>query len=199
MKKDDLVMAALLFLGKPYVWGGESIQEGGYDCSGVFYAAMIKAGNKIPRLSAQGYYDKYIDRLRYENPERGDILFFGKNENKITHMGIAVSSTEMIESIGNSKNTKYNPGPGVRINKINRRNDLRAIIDIFDHTTEYYYPKYTGKSNKIDEVFGAIGAPYGSVSKRKQVAIRNGYKNYTGSYIQNMSLIKLAKCGLLKM
>lgn len=70
-------------------------------------------------------------------------------------------------------------------------------------TTTYssYYKKYTGKSLKIDEVFKAIGVPekyIGSKTKRKPVAVKNGYNNYTGTSTQNLKLIALARKGTLK-
>ncbi len=64
-----------------------------------------------------------------------------------------------------------------------------------------YYPKYTGKSAKIDVVLKAIGVPktqYGSWSKRKPVAKANGISNYTGTAQQNLKLVALAKSGTLK-
>lgn len=60
-----------------------------------------------------------------------------------------------------------------------------------------YYPKYTGSSTKIDDIFKKIGAPYGSASKRKPVAVKNGISNYSGTYDQNTTLMKLAKTGKL--
>lgn len=66
-------------------------------------------------------------------------------------------------------------------------------------TTTSYYKKYTGKSLLIDTVFKTIGAPYGSVTKRKPVAEKNGYKGiYKGTATQNLKLISLAKQGKLK-
>ena len=65
-------------------------------------------------------------------------------------------------------------------------------------TATSYYKKYTGLSLKIDTVFKAIGAPYGSVSKRMTVAKKNGYSNYKGTAFQNLALINLAKKGKLK-
>ena len=41
-------------VGKPYVWGGESPDEGGFDCSGLIDYAYKKAGVKLPgRLTSQ--------------------------------------------------------------------------------------------------------------------------------------------------
>lgn len=61
-----------------------------------------------------------------------------------------------------------------------------------------YYPKYTEKSQKIDEILHAIGAPCGSVLLRTPVANANGISNYKGSYEQNIKINSLAKAGKLK-
>lgn len=67
--------------------------------------------------------------------------------------------------------------------------------------TSVYYKKYTGKSEAVDTVLKAIGAPEkyrGSWVKRKPVAAANGINSYTGTAVQNNKLISLAKCGKLK-
>lgn len=40
----------------PYVWGGESKEEGGYDCSGAIYYVQKKIGKPVPRTTAAKYY-----------------------------------------------------------------------------------------------------------------------------------------------
>lgn len=63
------------------------------------------------------------------------------------------------------------------------------------------YKKYTGKSERIDDVFKAIGVPAkfrDTYMKRKPVASKNGISNYKGSQTQNLKLVKLAKAGKLK-
>lgn len=37
MTSNDIVRTARTYIGKPYVWGGESDAEGGYDCSGFVF------------------------------------------------------------------------------------------------------------------------------------------------------------------
>lgn len=62
------------------------------------------------------------------------------------------------------------------------------------------YKKYTGKSERIDEVFKAIGVPAkfrDTYMKRKPVASKNGISNYKGSTTQNLLLVRLAKAGKL--
>lgn len=64
-----------------------------------------------------------------------------------------------------------------------------------------HYKKYTGTSQKIDEVFKSIGVPAkyrGSFVNRKAIANANGIKSYGGTMEQNLNLISLAKHGKLK-
>lgn len=116
------------YLGVPYVWGGESLKEGGFDCSGFAYNVLNDSGIEVCRDTAKGYYTQF---KKYEVAKSticsGDLLFFGKSKNSITHIAIAISDTEMIESIGGKRNTIKNKGKGVSISKITRRKDLVAI------------------------------------------------------------------------
>lgn len=116
------------FIGLPYVWGGKSLQEGGFDCSGYLYNVLIRSGIKVKRDTAQGYFNTFKKYKVSGSPVSGDLLFFGKSLNNITHVAIALNNSEMIESIGTSKNTIKNKGKGVTISKITRRKDLRAVV-----------------------------------------------------------------------
>lgn len=122
------MLVAKSFLGQPYVWGGESVAEGGFDCSGYVFNVLKGSGFNVSRTTAQGYYNKFKDKRVNDTPKSGDLLFFGKSLNNITHVAIALNSQQMIESVGTSKNTIKNKGKGVSINRIDRRKDLRAVI-----------------------------------------------------------------------
>lgn len=118
------------YLGKPYVWGGESMEEGGYDCSGYTYNVLRDSGFNVGRTTADGYraLGKKIDASK---KKPGDLLFFGKN-GKATHIAIYAGDNGMYESIGGSSNTKSNPGKGVTYSSIYRRSDLMEIHTLFD-------------------------------------------------------------------
>ena len=133
MTSNDIVSTAKLYLGKPYVWGGKSEADGGYDCSGFVYSVLNKCGMKVPRTTAQGYS---VLGKKVTNIQSGDLLFFGKSTRSITHIGIALNSAQMIESRGNSKNTKTNKGKGVTITNISHRNDLALVKRIVDFKKE---------------------------------------------------------------
>lgn len=42
--------------GYPYVWGGETKQEGGFDCSGFIYSVMKKMNKPLPRTTSKKYW-----------------------------------------------------------------------------------------------------------------------------------------------
>lgn len=136
MKADVLVNSAKKYLGKPYVWGGESDNDGGYDCSGFMYATLKDAGYKTSRKTAQGF-SLLGKKVALHLIKKGDLLFFGKSETKITHCAIYLGENLMIESIGSQKNTKNNKGRGVVISSLYRRLDLVLATRICEESNEY--------------------------------------------------------------
>lgn len=194
--RDYLINICKKYLGVPYVWGGESRSEGGFDCSGFVDVALNEAGLKVARLTAQGYYNKFKSHPCSPNT-KGALLFFGSSTKSITHVAISDGAGYMYESIGGKANTKYNPGKGVSRSKITRRRDLVAACDPLAGIASPYYPKYSGASVRLDEILNAVGAPYGSVNNRKKLANINGIEAYKGTLSQNLKLIALAKSGKL--
>lgn len=172
MTSNDIVRVARGYLGQPYVWGGESEAEGGYDCSGFVYSVLNKCGMKVPRTTAQGY--SALGK-KVSNIQSADLLYFGKSVKRITHIAIAINSTQMIESQGNSKNTKTNRGKGVSITNISHRSDLVLVKRIVDFKKEKLATmcllKKGAKNNdvtvfeilmaKLDYYTGSIDTAYG--------------------------------------
>ena len=109
------VVAAVLFacgeLGEPYLWGGDGDAEGGWDCSGLTKAAYAAAGIRIPRVAQDQYNAGPV--VPAGSPLRaGDLVFYGASTASITHVGIAISPTHMVNA--------PEPGTVVRIDKIGR-------------------------------------------------------------------------------
>ena len=114
--------SAQKFIGTPYVWGGESMDEGGMDCSGFVYSALKDAGYNIGRTTAQGYRG-YGTSVGKAEMQPGDLIFYGKNGNA-SHVGIYIGNGKMVHSAGGSKNTASNPGKGVSIASVDHRSDF---------------------------------------------------------------------------
>lgn len=118
---NKIVNAAQKYIGTPYVWGGESAEEGGMDCSGFVYRTLKDAGYNVGRDTAEGYRSQGT-RVSKENLQPGDLVFFGNGS--ASHIGVYMGNGQMIHSSGGSKNTASNPGKGVEIRNIDYRSDF---------------------------------------------------------------------------
>jgi len=134
MSRENIIANCVKYLGKPYVWGGESMEEGGYDCSGYVYNVLLDSGFKVNRTTADGYR-KIGKKIPSSQKKKGDLLYFGKN-GRATHIAFYAGDGGMYESIGGSSNTKNNPGKGVVYSSVYRRSDLMEIRTLFENTGE---------------------------------------------------------------
>lgn len=92
MAASDIVNAARMAIGVPYVWGGSSIPPG-LDCSGLVYWAAHQMGSQIPRLTAAGYQSGATPGGSMNTP--GTLLFWGYPAH---HIAIASGNGMMVEA-----------------------------------------------------------------------------------------------------
>ena len=114
----EIVMAMpRQLLGNPYLWGGTSCK--GVDCSGMVKMAWFSQGIILARdASQQARYGKQIDFNSIENLQKGDLLFFGRNAQRITHVGMYMGNGQYIHASGR-----------VRINSIDSIDPLYNITE----------------------------------------------------------------------
>lgn len=102
-------------LGTPYVWGGESDAEGGFDCSGLMLVAFRQAGIDLPRVAKDQYHASDVHPAK-SNLRPGDMVFYSQDGAKgIHHVGLYLGSGMMIHA-PNSRSV-------VRFNKIDYMDD----------------------------------------------------------------------------
>lgn len=85
------VAFALAQVGKPYIWGGTG--PGGYDCSGLCYAAYGSAGITIPRTSETQWAQ--LTHVDMSQLAPGDLIFYAGSD------GTAVDPGHVVMYIGN--------------------------------------------------------------------------------------------------
>jgi hypothetical protein len=100
-----VIAAASAQLGWPYLWGGESRAEGGFDCSGLIDYALGVAGFPVGRPTAAG-----LQALTVQVPlgaaRAGDLVFVGAPAH---HVGLVVGPGLAIEAPHRGAVVHYEP------------------------------------------------------------------------------------------
>jgi hypothetical protein len=117
--RNNIVRTADNFLGVPYRWGGESVEEG-FDCSGFTMTVYRLNGLDLPRSSRlQWHTGMTVDP---SDLKKGNLVFFRTAGNgKISHVGIYAGNGQFIHA----------PGKGKKV----RRSSLKS---------RYYRARYAG-------------------------------------------------------
>lgn len=95
-------------IGVPYVWGGESDSEKGYDCSGlVYYVLRSVLGYKMQRVADDQARDDRYPSVNRKELLAGDPIFFyesptGDPAAYIGHAGIYIGQGMFIHSTGSN-------------------------------------------------------------------------------------------------
>ena len=84
------------FLGLPYLWGGSS--SFGYDCSGFVQMLYRKRGATLPRdANLQANWEGLVP-VKKNHLRPGDLLFFGRSADKITHTGMYIGNGRFVHA-----------------------------------------------------------------------------------------------------
>lgn len=92
----ELVEFSKRFLGLPYTWGGTS--SFGYDCSGFTQMLSRRRGVMLPRDAGPQAHWTGVVPVKAADLEPGDLLYFGKSEDKITHTGMYMGDGKFINA-----------------------------------------------------------------------------------------------------
>jgi cell wall-associated NlpC family hydrolase len=91
---DMLVAKAKEQLGVPYVWGGESLAEGGFDCSGLLQWTYQQFGIDIPRVSRdQARAGREVSAAE---ARPGDLVYFERQHPRPDHIGMYAGNGQWV-------------------------------------------------------------------------------------------------------
>ncbi|MFC7742077.1 C40 family peptidase [Nocardiopsis composta] len=109
----DAARWALQQVGWPYVWGGESREEGGFDCSGLVLAAWAHAGVDLPRVTTDQFTTGTPVELDELRP--GDLLFYdtGGPGPPPAHVTMYVGEGQMVNAPSTGKKIRVEPVEGI--------------------------------------------------------------------------------------
>lgn len=95
----SVISVAKQMMGFPYLWGGTSGKA--VDCSGFVKLAYFSQGVILARdASQQARYGQPVDIANVNNLQAGDLLFFGRSAQRITHVGLYLEGGNFIHSSG---------------------------------------------------------------------------------------------------
>lgn len=96
LHKNELSQFSQKFLDLPYTWGGRS--SFGYDCSGFVQMLYHQIGIHLERDAKQQILDNRFQTIEIKDLEPGDLIFFGKSDQKITHVGMSIGDNQFIHA-----------------------------------------------------------------------------------------------------
>jgi cell wall-associated NlpC family hydrolase len=97
----EMIELSKRFIGLPYTWGGTS--SFGYDCSGFVQMLCRRRGVMLPRdAGPQAKWSGVVPVAR-EELQPGDLLYFGRSEDKITHTGLYIGDGKFINATAHDK------------------------------------------------------------------------------------------------
>jgi len=87
-------------LGYPYVWGGISVTNGGFDCSGFIYSVFKRYGKPIPRTTSKKYWLFFESpSVHWSNSKCGYLVWWTLTPDRpFGHIGIMVDSKTFWQS-----------------------------------------------------------------------------------------------------
>lgn len=137
-----VIAVARQLLGVPYLWGGTSCKS--VDCSGMTKTAYFSQAIVLARdASQQARYGQIPDFTAMKNLETGDLLFFGRNAQHITHVGLYMENGRYIHASGMVRINSIDPNDPaynlndrkqlVSVSRILNSINTEGIVPVKDH------------------------------------------------------------------
>jgi cell wall-associated NlpC family hydrolase len=103
------VAAAEAQVGWPYVWGGESRAEGGFDCSGLIAYAYAAAGDPLPGRPTAADLWRESRPVSVSELLPGDLAFVGTGSGAPHHVGMYVGGGAVVVAPHTGADVRFEP------------------------------------------------------------------------------------------
>jgi cell wall-associated NlpC family hydrolase len=103
-----VVAAAAAQIGWPYVWGGESRAEGGFDCSGLIGYAFSAAGSPLPGRPTADSLWRMSQPISSAELQPGDLVFAGTSGTAY-HVGLYAGEGQVLSAPHTGAVVGYSP------------------------------------------------------------------------------------------
>lgn len=98
-KGENIALMAQSMLGKRYLYGGSSPQQG-FDCSGLVFFTHTQVGDYVPRTSRDQL--SASQEISLDELQPGDLLFYRIN-GKPSHVGIYIGNNQFVHAPSSGK------------------------------------------------------------------------------------------------
>lgn len=116
---DSVIGEGFKYLSMPYVWGGESVAEGGFDCSGLMQRIFKDTlGVELPRVARD--QQNFGEPIPLEDIKPGDLVFWNT---PATHVALYLGDGKIMEAA--------NPQAGLRVRDV-RLSELSSARRVYD-------------------------------------------------------------------
>lgn len=108
-----MVDVALDQVGWPYVWGGESPAEGGFDCSGLIFYSWQQVGVTLPARVARDMHDIAVP-IDADRATTGDMIFTNFGDRGLPvgdpgHIMLVVQPGILVEALTTGTDVRVRP------------------------------------------------------------------------------------------
>ena len=111
MSGDSIVAFACQYVGRPYVWGGNSLTDGS-DCSGFVHQVLANFGISSPRYSQA--FKNGGQPVSYNNMQAGDIVIYPGHVAIYMGNGCIVEAQSTKAGITNNRSVNCHTITGIR-------------------------------------------------------------------------------------
>jgi cell wall-associated NlpC family hydrolase len=107
-----VVAAAEAQIGWPYVWGGESRAEGGFDCSGLVDFAFAAAGAPLPGRPTAAELWRMGRPIAAAELQPGDLAFMGSGSGAPYHVALYAGDGLLVVAPHTGARVRFEPQAG---------------------------------------------------------------------------------------